>query len=216
MKYLKVTIFFTFSIILYYLGISVNYNNEINYSVNQSIPIETTILSFSDYDTTISRNFANYSYNFNGICGSISASIILQYYDDYLDDSILPINCENNEINTLNRIMPYIDHIDNFNEQGGSNVYDMYNGLNSYMSDYNVTSKTFSYETYNTNTFKSCINSNIPVIIDLDNHPIYGEHWVVGYGYYTNQRKVTHVICIDGWGNEYVQIPISYIGFIVF
>lgn len=140
----------------------------------------------------------------------------MQYYDTYLDDSILPTNCEYNEINTINRVMPYIDHIDNFFVQGGSGVIDMYEGLNNYMSFYDISSKSFTYESYSTNSYKSCINSNIPVIVDLDNHPVYGEHWVVGYGYYTNQRRVTHIICIDGWGNSYVQIPISYIGYIVY
>lgn len=190
-----------------------NENRGIN-SLGASNDVELTF--FSDYGTTISRTFSNYDYNPNGICGSVSAAIILQYYDDYLDDNILPEEYENNEILTISKIMPYIDHINNFTAEGGSDVFDMTNGLNSYLGDNNINSKSFTYKNFSTSTYKSCIKSNKPVIIDLDEHPKYKEHWVVGYGYYIEQRKLTHIICLDGWGNNYVLIPISYIGYIVF
>lgn len=215
---IKISLTMAFIISLFMIDFASSKNEMIfNNSTNNSyIPGDATIMSFPDYDTTISGTLVNYSHNYNGICGSISAAIVLQYYDTYLDDDILPIECEYNEIETLYTIMPYIDHVNNFSDPGGSDVIDMYDGLNDYLSDVDVNSNTFSYNTFNINTYKACINLNKPVIVDLDNHPIYHEHWVVGYGYYTNLRRVTHIICVDGWGNSYVQIPLSYIGYIVY
>lgn len=113
--------------------------------------------------------------------------------------------------------MPYVDRIDSFTPfHRGSSAYEMYEGLNVYLSKNNISSMSFKYELYSTSVYCECIKSNKPVLIDLDRHPVYGEHWVVGYGYYTEVRKVTNIICIDGRGNSYVQIPISYIGYIVY
>lgn len=79
-----------------------------------------------------------------------------------------------------------------------------------------ISNATFS-EYYN------LIFDNIPVIIDLDDHPTYDEHFVVGYGtdmqMYSGSLSsgiISFAIVNDGWGDNEIMINWDYVCDIVY
>ena len=67
----------------------------------------------------------------------------------------------------------------------GSTTEDMVYGLNWYFRWRGISSNYQALVTHSApfSYYRPIIDSGRPVIVDLDAHPTYGEHWVVGYGY---------------------------------
>ena len=147
---------------------------------------------------TISRNFAYYNYNPNGICGSVASANFLQYYDDYYDDCIISEENEYNEIGILTILTGMIEGVTDFETTTGSTLSKVVNGVNEYLelrsSSYRVT-----YNTYDAGALCQMIKRNAPVILMLSNHPVYGNHWVVATGYYKEMGSLCTVYLVDGW-----------------
>lgn len=171
-----------------------------DYNVNQ---INSRISSTTGYN--ISKTFANYSYNPNGICTSVASANLLQYYDDYINDSFVEDEYEYNEIGILTILIKKISNIDNFIDNGGATLNETVNGLNSYISDIGVNYEAVSYS-YDSGQICSLIKHDIPVIMFLQDISVaeggYGNHAVVCNGYVNELGKVCCYYLVDGWGNS--------------
>ena len=174
-----------------------------------------TVSNFEAINRTRSSNIRishvprNYSYNPNGICGSTAVAILLMYYDDYISDSYVASNYEVSGTGEalIKMLVPYIDGF-----TPGSTANDMVSGLNLYLVSRGLSRNAQLLSKANIAT---PFSSDKPVLIDLDNHPTYGEHWVVGYGYNRYQDGATTFkmyIVVNGWGNSGVYIDEDYCG----
>lgn len=163
-----------------------------------------------------------YNYNPDGRCGSLALAITLMYYDDHIDSNVVPSwisGADSNGKYFSDLIKPHLENIDGqpgssttAELQSGANWYFSYRGISSQYSAMRVDNAAFS-------TYRARINANRPVIVDLNSHPTYKEHWVVGYGYYyqsTGTSERCLIIANDGWGNNGREISYSYVGNLVY
>lgn len=162
-----------------------------------------------------------YSYNNDGRCGSIALAITLMYYDDHIDSNVVPswiAGADSNGKYFSDLLKPHLEDIDGqygsttAEMQSGANWYFAYRGISSQYNATRVTNATFT-------TYKARISANRPVMVDLNAHPMYNKHWVVGYGYYyqssgTSERRL--IIANDGWGSNGREINYSYVGDLVY
>jgi hypothetical protein len=179
---------------------SISFENNVVIGRSEKKVIVIDPKAGSDSGKIISRNFANYSYNPNGICGSVASANYLQYYDDYDDDNIIPEYNEYNENGILSVLITYIEGISDFTTKTRSSNYQVKNGINNYLSDQNVNRFVDIYS-YSSIAIKQNINRNKPIITLLNDDPTYGSHWVLIIGYYAYLGVVQGVYLVDGWGN---------------
>lgn len=150
----------------------------------------------------VSGSFANYSYNPNGICGSVASANLLQYYDDYKDDDFVDTELEYNEIGILSVLIKKIEGIDNFVDETESSYLQICNGINDYLDDRNIDDYYAEYFKYDSGVVTTSIKKNIPVILLVNGHSKYEDHWVVSYGYTQELGNVSVYYIVDGWGNS--------------
>ena len=156
-----------------------------------------------------------YSYNPDGRCGSVAAAIWLMYYDECLNDNTVPSDLvSSNGVTLINYLVP---HIEGSDPEKGSSTEDVADGLNWYFQSRGLDQWFVADITYyaTISSYIDVIEQNVPVIVDLNSHFLYGEHWVVGYGYsysYTSQE----IIVNDGWGHTGVYISMHYVGNIIY
>lgn len=141
-------------------------------------------------------------------CGPIAAGITLIYFDDYHDDDFVDSNYENQD-DLLDLIT------DGYIPNQGTSTLTVTNGLDDYLVDRNLdddysakSSSSFSYS-----KIQSLINSNKPIIVDTDNHPTFGEHWIIAHGYYVLTVPYVnpqyYIIVNNGWGDNNVNVLVD-------
>ena len=75
--------------------------------------------------------------------------------------------------------------------------------MNDWTSNYgNINYSTNSTALFNYNTYKNNISDNNPTVIGTFNSPIFGYHWVIGYGWQDvlDGSFVEYLLVNDGWG----------------
>lgn len=136
----------------------------------QSIETDSQVSLLADIPTFVKLDtrLRRFSYNPDGRCGSVAAAILLAYYHDAIDTSMVPsylLTDSNGEIFT-DYLKPHIEDIDGTR---GSRTQDIVSGLDWYMA-INGLYKTYSvYSVSNADyiTLENCINIGRPVIVDL-------------------------------------------------
>lgn len=163
------------------------------------------------YTKKLSGNTRVYSYNPDGRCGSVAASICFAYYYDFIDsryvDSFLAY--DSNGISLINYVSTFICN--------SATRTDVVNGMNSYLKAMRL-SQNAKYSSGMKDNLKTIIENGKPCIIGLTNHPTYKNHWVVatGYQWYPAQnqsygRYIVYVVINDGWGSNNININPLYI-----
>lgn len=135
------------------------------------------------------------------------------YYYDYVDSYMVPSwHVTDTGESLIKLIEPYLD-----GSEPGSNTADAVSGLNWYFRWRGISSKytAVSQSPATFSKYGQIIRSNRPVLIDLDAHPTYNEHWVVGYGYII-RGSAYYADVNDGWGSTGIIINMSYVGDIVY
>lgn len=161
----------------------------------------------------LSHETQAYDYNPDGRCGAVASAILLRYYNDYVNTEYITSTYETSD---GKKLINYL--VDNYLGKGTS-YSKLKNGLNSYLSDRNISSRFQMLEGRNSitvfNKIRSYIKNNRPVIVGLTGSDTYGEHWVVGTGYSIlyNQTLgyINIVIFNDGWGNKNVRLNLYYV-----
>ncbi len=158
-----------------------------------------------------------YGLNQNGICGIISAQVLLGYHDTFDNDNIVPErfdvdgthNISTNQVSSWaqspgtdkyltsetdsfrNYLIDKFTDVNNTTPYGGTTEYQIKQLINRHLNDVNV-SATLHYHT-SENSFHSdieeIIDANRPVLATLPTH------FIVIYGYDSN-----YYYCDTGWG----------------
>ncbi|KGK99429.1 hypothetical protein LI82_02395 [Methanococcoides methylutens] len=140
----------------------------------------------------------------NIFCGPIAAGITLIYFDDHHDDDFVDSSNENQD-DLLNLIINggYIPN-------QGTGTSTVMNGLNDYLEDRNLANyySAESQYSFSFSELKSLINSDKPVIVDTDNHPTYGEHWIIAHGY-VELINEKYIVVNNGWGRNDVYVYVD-------
>ena len=140
----------------------------------------------------------------NGICGTVTSTMLLAYYDDYVDNTIVPnvLRVQNSPApEMLYEVMWY--NID-FLHPDGTMPYDLVVGINNTLttySDYGVNGYTARYDTVPTMIkAQDFLRQSKPVImgtLDALGSP-YKDHWVLAYAYSTDVLNSYYKV-IDTW-----------------
>lgn len=69
--------------------------------------------------------------------------------------------------------------------------------------------RTYFRTSFSFSRVKTQINRSRPIIIGTTNHPTFGDHWIIGHGYFTSPVDGNYVIVNNGWGNNNVWIEPS-------
>lgn len=136
-----------------------------------------------------------------GHCGSIAGAICMRYYYDYVDTDYVPSNSTSQD--DLIALMQ--QHVGS----GGTNYTDMVDGLNDYLGTRAVNNSASRTNSFSFSRVKTQVNNSRPIIIGTSNHPVYGNHWIVGHGYFTSPVDGDYVIVNNGWGDNNVWIEPS-------
>lgn len=187
-----------------------------NVQTSQAVTAQSQFNNALDYESSgscyLSGTPRTYSYNPNGICGSTASAIFLMYYHDYKDSFVVPSwYVTSDGVSLINLLVPHIE-----GDQNCSFPDDVINGLGWYLrwrgisSSYSVCSSFFDCSDY-----KSVIASGRPAIVNLMGAPTYGNHWVVGYGYYY-YGPTNYYVVDDGWGNNDISINFAYVGYSIY
>lgn len=163
------------------------------------------------YDTRV------YTYNPDNRCGSLALAITLMYYDDHVDSYMVPnwiANADTTGEYFVNLLCTHIEGLNTSYE--GSTAGDVASGTNWYFRYRGVSDQYSAVITYGTTytEYRSLIDADKPVIVLLNNHPTYANHWVVGTGYYnqyTGNASRRLIVVNDGWGTKGREINFSYV-----
>lgn len=180
----------------------------------------------SDLNDTVYRlyqldpsDFPLYDYNPDGRCGSVVAAIIFAYFNNNGYSGLVPAAFYNNDVAFTDYLFP---HIEGVNATAGSTTSDLVSGLNWYLEDRGFSDELPVYSISNASysKYSTILGYHSPAILDLDNHPTYGEHWVVGYGYdcdlFLGIAYNKFAIVNDGWGDRDISVSWDYVGDLVY
>ncbi|MBO4461994.1 MAG: hypothetical protein J5749_03845 [Lachnospiraceae bacterium] len=149
----------------------------------------------------INGRLERWSYNTTGFCGATAAGICMRYYHDYVDNRYVD-SLFIQEIDLIELMRGYI-------AREGASQEDMVIGLNRYFNHRGVNNRArHNGWMFNYNTVITCVDRSRPSIIALRNHPTYGTHWVIAWGYYNSTNR-QYVIINDGHGNGQVLISVA-------
>ncbi len=136
-----------------------------------------------------------------GHCGSIASAICMRYYYDYVSTNYVPSGSIGQ--NALIALMQqYVG-------SGGTTYSNLDNGLDNYFNARNVNNSANAITSFSFSRVKTQINRSRPIIIGTTNHPTFGDHWIIGHGYFTSPVDGNYVIVNNGWGNNNVWIEPS-------
>ena len=151
---------------------------------------------FSRYNGTSWQNKDN-------ICGPISASIMLAYYDDYIDNNTIP-----DSVRTRNSTSPgtLITKVKQETPVPTSTVPSTVQaGVNGFITKYSINKvrKASSGVSSHFATVKSGCGSNKPVCIGFLSSLGFpnGNHWSTVYQYKETIINSGYYKCVDTWGN---------------
>lgn len=126
-------------------------------------------------------------YPSGGICGTISAAMLLSYYDDYVSDLYVPSSIRTRHSTSphslITSLYPYIDK-----GRNGTLPHHVGSGINSWATDRGIPYEMRAMNIGPGMTFltaKNRIDNKRPILIGLlailgSN---YGDHWVIAYQY---------------------------------
>ncbi len=174
------------------------------------------------YDTKLKYEPRCLDYNTQGTCGSLAATILLFYYYDHIDSAYLSSEWRNNPSGLHDYLINHIEIRGNQGDLMGSSVASLRSGLAfalPMISNLKRDSVTVCDDTtppigiWNHSSY--LINGvNVPYLLLINNHPLYKNHWVLGYGI-SQLRDGSNMlnrffIVNDGWGNNNVRIAYGF------
>lgn len=150
---------------------------------------------------------ANYpsseGYPQNGICGTITSAVLLSYYDDYVNDGIVPSSVRARYSASPGTLIDILyEDIDRLCANG-TFPYNLYSGIYYFLEENAnslLTTYTPHYGNFTTfSTAKTVIDRNRPILIGLLElwGSDLGNHWVVAYQYYdtTGTENDMYKVC---------------------
>lgn len=131
-------------------------------------------------------------------CGSIACAIMMKYYDAYIDGNYVDSAYESKN-NLIALMQQYVG--------SGSTMYSsIVGGLTQYFFNKNINNTCNVSSGFSFSLLMSKINNNRPLIYLMQNHPSYGNHYVIAHGYFNSDINGKYMIINDGWGRNNVWI----------
>ncbi len=159
-----------------------------------------------DYHDIIPGTVPNYSYNPNGICGSVAAAMYLAYMDTKNDNYVATENETSDGIKLIQHLVPFID-----GSVPGSTSGELYGGMINYLDTRGI-NDNLVLENSNDGVFPvSAVVNDKPYVLGL----IDPKHWVTGYGY-AIQNGVYFALVNDRHGNTREYINFIQTDFVVY
>ena len=199
------------------VAVSINeFTDTISTSVSYNA-VNTNALSRGSITTDkLTGTLRRYSYNTGVICGSTAAAIMLMYYRDYRDSWVVP---SWHDTSTGQSLIELIRPEINGDPPQGAFCSDVVRGLNFYFrwrgiaDQYSATWSSGSVSATTYNAIRSLITANKPVEILINDHPTYGNHFVVAHGVEKEIHGSTYyyIYAGDGWGSNNVLISFRYL-----
>lgn len=194
--------------------------NNVEWTQNFRSINSALLMSNYAHQNSLATPLRTFNENDDGRCGSVAASILFAYYDDAIDSDMVEnylLSDPTGEIFS-DYLKPHLEDIDG---ASGSTTNELIAGMEWYLLVAGVYNTYEVYSAINGSpiTYVNCIGYGRPVIIDLDAHPSYHEHWVVGYGYQYNQlsnENTMFALVNDGLGHNGIYINWGYIGDLVY
>ena len=139
-------------------------------------------------------------------CGSTAAAIMLLYYDRYVSTKYV-----NNKYRKVENWQEFTDKLIGYIEPngGGSSTSDVKNGINKYLKTRKIRPVCTSVD--KNGIFKDAkevlvdkIDADRPIMLLFNDHPYFGNHWVVAEGYFIQDsgKKYTYACINNGWGDN--------------
>ncbi|WP_373129283.1 hypothetical protein [Dielma fastidiosa] len=147
------------------------------------------------------KNFGDLMTPFLGVCGSISSSMLMTYYDNAIEDILdSPYAYTNSKYPywIVSQVVPYIDGI-----FPGANMVEVANGINDFLYDNSSTSLSATVSNKTQAGLDSLDNKKPCVIYVTGTHGFgnpYGLHYVLGFSYVDNGDELWFHVA-DNWGN---------------
>ena len=147
-------------------------------------------------------------YPSNGLCGTLAVSALLAYYDDYINNNIVPtpMRAQGSESpgTLITTVFKYIDKL----HMNGTIPENLYTGINTFL-DSHASSVASSYRPvfYNLSTLnkaKEIIGTKQrPMCIGLTKLAGYSSnHWVLAYAYQINPSADDLYKCVNNAGSS--------------
>lgn len=156
--------------------------------------------------------YKNWITSKNGLCGTNAASVFIAFYQDNLDETIVPsfIREKNSKNNT---------HLVHFlrlfiQKRGWPTIaFQLAHGLSSYFSYFGLSYQARATMIGGWQRVTKRIDQGKPVIIGLNKYlgSSYGNHWVVAYAYKETDKGQRFVKIHDNWGSYQKIIPAKWI-----
>lgn len=160
---------------------SITANSAVDVANATAFSFEPSALPVTYYTDGTPR--ARRDYNPAYHCGPLAAAIMLAYYTDYVNSSVVPswyMTTNGRELTEL--LTPWIIA----EGKEGSNAEEVTADLNTYFRWRGISDRYTAIFGWgndkNSTIVDHLINGRMPVIVSLNNAPIYGNHFVVAYG----------------------------------
>lgn len=146
------------------------------------------------------------------LCGTYASSVLLAYYQDYIDETIIPTFIRQKKTTDVKTLAAFLQ------------LFIQRHGLPTIAPQVaHGLSRFFSYNSKNIRGRATMIggwqraikriNQGKPVIIGINQFlgSTYGNHWVVAYAYMETAAGERYFKVHDNWGGYQVQIPAKWV-----
>lgn len=145
------------------------------------------------------------------LCGTYASSVLLAYYQDYVDEKMLPVNLRQkgskDNQNLIAAMQPILQPLDLPTIPAQISF-----GLNRFLKQQKVQRRARFTTTGAWQRTTKRILAGKPVMIGVLRllGSTYGNHWVVAYGFYEDSEGKRLYKVHDNWGNYNKIIPASW------
>ena len=160
-------------------------------------------------------HFEDYNIYGKGICGTVTSTILLAYYDDYVDNRMVPSIVRNQFAAAPGMLYDVMFYNIDQPHPNGTLPGDIAAGINKFFNTYRP---NFEYHNFIAREHIGAtmgpaityLNNSRPIALGLlealPGNP-YGNHWVMAYAYSTDPSN-TYYKVVDTWAPESSNFPI--------
>ncbi|GCF93523.1 hypothetical protein NRIC_14140 [Enterococcus florum] len=145
------------------------------------------------------------------LCGTYASSVLLAYYQDYIDEQILPVDVRRKGTSSnrtmIPQLKPYLQPID-----APTMPVQISFGLCRFFAHVNSPYRSRFTSVGAWQRAVKRISEGKPVMVGVLKvlGSTYGNHWVVAYGFYESAAGKRYYKIHDNWGNYQKIIPASW------
>lgn len=148
------------------------------------------------------------------MCPAVAAAMFFLYYGEHKPSGsgYIPNAC------TGLGAVYFPDYLANgdYDLDGARTPTETRQGMQNYINSIGK-SKTMTCVSYTQARYKAQISAGNPMVVGLQSHPEYGNHWVLGRGYYVRKDpNISYILVNNGHGGANVHITPGYIDYILY